>query len=250
MFEPTHENLDGHVALISGANRGLGAQTAVKLAAAGAIVYAGARNPATLTGLSAESGGKIRPVVLDVTSEASIENAIAQVIHEAGRLDVLVNNAGIGDWHGVALHTLDTELMDEVIQTNLRGPMLLAKHALPYLLESTGDGNGPDGALGAGRIVTVSSGMGALLEGMSGSAPTYRVTKTAVNGLTAYLEGEYGMRGLIAASVCPGWVRTDMGGENAPRSLDEGANGIAWLCMLAPGATSGKFWRDRVVIDW
>ncbi len=233
------DSLDGQVALVSGANRGIGAQVAIELVALGATVYAGARDPAPTVDAPAVTAGALRPVALDVTDEASIEGAIQRIRAETGRLDVLVNNAAIGDWHGSALHTLETTRLDDVLATNLRGPMLMTKHALPLLLERPG-----------ARVVNVSSGMGALGEGMSGSAPAYRVSKTGLNGLTAYLHGEYGMRGLIANSVCPGWVRTDMGGQNAPRSLERGADGVVWLCILPPGGPSGLFWRDRKVIDW
>ncbi len=235
----TYDDLTGQVALISGANRGLGAQVAAELAARGATVFAGARDPASLEGVEEASDGRIRPLQLDVTDEASIEAAVAAVIAAEGRLDILVNNAGVGDWHGTALHNLTAEKLDQVLATNLRGPMLLTKHALPHLLARPGS-----------RVVNVSSGMGALGEGMSGTAPAYRVSKTGLNGLTAYLHGEYGPRGLLANSVCPGWVRTDMGGANAPRSLADGADGIVFLCLLKPGSVTGRFWRDREVIDW
>lgn len=239
MTEPTHDRLDGHVALISGANRGLGAQTTAMLAELGATVYAGARDPSTIADAGDASQGHIHPIALDVTDEGSVHDAVQRIMDNEGRLDILVNNAGIGDWGGSAIHTLDTDRFDAVIATNLRGPVLMAKYALPHLLQHTG-----------GRIVNVSSGMGALVEGMSGSAPAYRISKTALNGLTAALHGDYHSRGLIVNSVCPGWVRTDMGGPNASRDLETGADGIVWLCRLAPGATSGRFWRDRQVIDW
>ncbi len=232
-----HARLDGQTFLISGANRGLGAQTAHELAALGATVYAGARSPEALEGVEAQSHGKILPVPLDVTEEASIEAAVTHAA--ANGLDGLVNNAGIGDWHGSVLDRLAADRLDQVLATNLRGPMLLAKHALPHLLRRPG-----------GRVVNVSSGMGALGEGMSGSSPAYRVSKTGLNGLTVYLHGEYGPRGLIANSVCPGWVRTDMGGPNAHRSLEEGADGIVWLCRFSAGDQGGRFWRDRKIIDW
>ncbi len=238
MDVPTHADLKGQVCLVTGANRGLGAQTTAGLNELGATVYAGCRDPAALDGVQ-DASPEIRPIRLDVQDEDAIQSAIRAVVDEAGRLDVVVNNAGIGDWHGAALHTLDTERLDAVLATNLRGPMLVTKYALPHLLEQRGS-----------RVVNVSSGMGALGEGMSGTAPAYRVSKTGLNGLTAYLEGEYGPRGLISASVCPGWVRTDMGGANAPRSLEDGADGIVWLCRLAEGAPSGRFWRDRKIIDW
>ncbi len=239
MDAPLHDRLDGQVALVTGANRGIGAQVAADLAALGATVYAGSRKLDAMQGVETESGGHVRPVRLDVTDESSIEAAVAAAVDGSGRLDVLVNNAGIGDWHGATLDVLDTERIDAVLATNLRGPMLACKHALPHLLEHEG-----------GRVVNVSSGMGALGEGMSGSAPAYRVSKTGLNGLTAYLHGEYAGRGLLANSVCPGWVRTDMGGPNAQRSIEEGAETPVWLARLRPGAPAGLFWRDRAVIDW
>lgn len=234
-----HERLDGQVALVSGATRGLGAGITAGLFDLGATVFAGARNPRDLAGLAEDTDGRVRAVRLDVTDEASIETAVQHAVTETGRLDVVVNNAGIGDFRGRVLATLETERLDAVLATNIRGPMLLSKHALPHLLARPG-----------GRIVNVSSGMGALGEGMSGSAPAYRVSKAALNGLTCYLHGEYGPRGLLANSVCPGWVRTDMGGANAPRSLDEGIDTALWLCRFQPGSPSGLFWRDRKVIAW
>lgn len=236
---PTLDRLDGQVALVTGATRGLGAQVAAELAGLGATVYAGARDPDDLAGVEDETGGAIRTVRLDVTREDKVAAAVQHAAREGGRLDVVVNNAGVGDWHGTALHTLDAGVLDKVLATNLRGPMLVCKHALPHLLERPGS-----------RVVNVSSGMGALTGGMGGTAPAYRVSKTGLNGLTAYLHGEYGPRGLLANSACPGWVRTDMGGHGASRSVEEGADTLVWLCRLAPGAPSGRFWRDRRVIDW
>jgi NAD(P)-dependent dehydrogenase (short-subunit alcohol dehydrogenase family) len=235
---PLLESLNGQVALVSGANRGIGAQVTLDLANLGATVYAGCRDPTSLDGIQQESDGSIIPIKLDVTDEATITVAVAQIIADQGRLDLLVNNAGIGDWHGSVLHTLDADILDGVLATNLRGPMLMAKHSIPHLVERRGS-----------RVVTVSSGMGGL-EGMGGGNPAYRVSKTAVNGLTTYLHGEYGSRGIISASVCPGWVRTDMGGENASRSVEVGAASVVHACTLAEGAPNGKFWRDGSIIDW
>ncbi|MFB6155778.1 MAG: SDR family NAD(P)-dependent oxidoreductase, partial [Haloferacaceae archaeon] len=101
-----------------------------------------------------------------------------------------------------------------------------------------------------GRVVNISSGMGALNEEQSGGSPAYRVSKTGLNGLTAYLHGEYSAQGLIANSVSPGWVRTDMGGEGANRPVEKGAETPVWLSRFRPGSPSGKFWHDRSVIEW
>jgi NAD(P)-dependent dehydrogenase (short-subunit alcohol dehydrogenase family) len=234
-----HDRLDGQTALVTGATRGLGAAVTAALFDLGATVYAGARNPKDLAGVKDTTGGRVVPVRLDVTHEDDVASAVRAAVTQTGRLDLLVNNAGIGDFRGRVLANLETETLDEVLATNLRGPMLLAREALPHLLVRPG-----------GRIVNVSSGMGALTDGMGGTAPAYRVSKTALNGLTAYLHAEYGMRGLLANSVCPGWVRTDMGGPEAPRSVDEGADTIVWLGRFKPGSPAGRFWRDRHEIDW
>jgi NAD(P)-dependent dehydrogenase (short-subunit alcohol dehydrogenase family) len=234
-----HDRLDGQTALVSGATRGLGAAVTAALFDLGATVYAGARNPKDLAGAETDTGGKVKPVRLDVTHDDDMAGAVRRAVTETGRLDILVNNAGIGDFRGATLMDLPTAKLDEVLATNLRGPMLLAREALPHLLVRHG-----------GRIVNVSSGMGALCGGMGGTAPAYRVSKTGLNGLTVSLDGEYGGRGLLANSVCPGWVRTDMGGPDAPRSLDEGADTIVWLCRFKPGSPAGRFWRDRHQIEW
>ncbi len=234
-----HADLRGQTALVTGATRGLGAAVAAALFDLGATVYAGARNPKDLAGVEADTQGRVRPVKLDVTDEQQVASAVRAAVTGTGRLDVLVNNAGVGDFRGRVLGSLETETLDEVLATNVRGPMLLCREALPHLLARPG-----------GRVVNVSSGMGALTGGMGGTAPAYRVSKTALNGLTAYLHGEYGMRGLLANSACPGWVRTDMGGQDAPRSLGEGADTIVWLCRFQAGSPGGRFWRDRHEIPW
>lgn len=173
-----------------------------------------------------------------MTSEGEIETAIRHIADEEERLDVLINNAGIGG-PSEPLDEVSIEGIDRTLGTNLRGPVLVTKAALPLLLEREG-----------GRVVNVSSGMGALTEEMSGGSPAYRISKAGLNGLTVYLHGEYGDRGLIANSVSPGWVRTDMGGENADRSPEEGADTSIWLARFAPGSPGGRFWRDRAIIDW
>jgi NAD(P)-dependent dehydrogenase (short-subunit alcohol dehydrogenase family) len=129
--------------------------------------------------------------------------------------------------------------MDATFDVNLRGPTVVTKHALSLLLARPG-----------GRVVNVSSWMGALGEGMSGGSPAYRISKTGLNGLTTHLPGEYGDEGLLANAACPGWVRTDMGGPNANRSPAAGADTPAWLATFRPGSPAGRFWRDREPIDW
>ncbi|WP_129113166.1 SDR family NAD(P)-dependent oxidoreductase [Halegenticoccus tardaugens] len=227
-----YDALDGQVALVTGANRGIGREIATRLTDLGATVYAGTRSA------SNDVPGGTRSALLDVTQEGDVEATVDGIFEETGRLDVLVNNAGVGEFDD-SLVAEPTTRIDRTLAVNLRGPMLLCKHALPLLLQREG-----------GRVVNVSSGMGALAEPQRGGSPSYRVSKTGLNGLTAYLHGEYGDRGLLANSVCPGWVRTDMGGENASRSIEEGAATPVWLCRFEPGSPAGLFWRDRRVIDW
>ncbi|WP_380677140.1 SDR family NAD(P)-dependent oxidoreductase [Salinigranum sp. GCM10025319] len=227
-----YDSLDGQVALVTGANRGIGAETARRLRDLGATVYAGSRS------MDNETPDGTERVLIDVTQEGDVEAAVDGIFEEVGRLDILVNNAGIiGPENDIV--AAPTKEIDRTLAVNLRGPMLLCKHAVPLLLQHEG-----------GRVVNVSSGMGALGEGQSGGSPAYRVSKTGLNGLTVYLDGEYGDDGLVANSVCPGWVRTDMGGESASKSVEKGAETPVWLARFEPGAPSGRFWRNKRVIDW
>lgn len=228
----TYEILDGQYALVTGATRGIGEQIATQLTARGATVYAGARDTSDITATNQ------RPLELDVTDAETLERAIEDIETEAGRLDILVNNAGVAG-PKAPLHENDTAAIDATLAVNLRGPILLTKFALPLLLEQSGS-----------RVVNVSSGMGALGEGMSGTYPPYRISKAGLNGLTVYLDGEYGERGLLANAACPGWVRTDLGSPNAPKNPGEGADTPVWLATFRPGSPSGRFWRDRQSIDW
>ena len=227
-----HDSLDGQVALVTGANRGIGAEIARRLVDLGATVYAGSRSQENETPEGTDR------VLLDVTQEGDVEAVVDGIHDEVGRLDVLVNNAGVGTF-GEDIVAEPTPRIDRTLAVNLRGPMLLCKHAVPLLLGREG-----------GRVVNVSSGMGALGGGMGGGSPSYRISKTGLNGLTAYLNGEYGGRGLIANSVCPGWVRTGMGGEGAPRSIEEGAETPVWLARFAPGSPGGAFWRKKERVEW
>ena len=222
-----YDSLDGQMALVTGSTKGIGEQIAAQLTEQGATVYAGARDTADV------SADDQRPVELDVIDDETMRAAIDRIEAEAGRLDVLVNNAGIaGPKEPLAENAVED--IDATLAVNLRGPVVLTKLALPLLLDREG-----------GRVVNVSSGMGALGEPMSGTYGPYRVTKAGLNGLTAYLHGEYGEEGLVANSACPGWVRTDLGSPEAPKSPAEGADTPVWLATFEPGSPAGQFWRNR-----
>ena len=227
-----YDSLSGQVALVTGANRGIGREIAEQLHDLGATVFAATRS------MTHEIPDEWEHLLVDVTQEGEISDAVDDIFASAGRLDILVNNAAVGGGDGdiVAESVKD---LDRTLATNLRGPMLLCKHAVPLLVQDEG-----------GRVVNVSSGMGALNEDQSGGSPSYRVSKTGLNGLTKYLDGEYGDDGLLANSVCPGWVRTDMGGEEADRSVERGAETPVYLCRFEPDSPSGHFWRDKEIVDW
>jgi NAD(P)-dependent dehydrogenase (short-subunit alcohol dehydrogenase family) len=223
------------VAMVSGASRGIGRETARQLAADhGYAVLAGARDPKA-AGAPDHEG--ITFVQLDVADQASVDRLAERIESDPGRLDVLVNNAGIyGGHEGVA----DFELDDAhaVLETNLFGAWRLSQALLPLLRL----GDHP-------RIVNVSSGAGQL-EDMKGGRAAYRISKAGLNALTRILAADESGSGMLVNTMCPGWVRTDMGGASAPRSVEQGADTAVWLATLPGEGPSGGFFRDRKPIPW
>lgn len=226
-----YDRLDGQVALVTGATRGIGAAIASRLSALGATLYAGARDVDDI-----DDGG-LRPVELDVTEPAQIRAAVDRVRDEEGRLDVLVNNAGV-DGSAEPLHEVPVETIERVVETNLRGPILLTRRAVPLLVER------------GGRVVNVSSSMGTLGDGMCPGWAAYHVSKAGLNALTVYLAEEYDSERLAANAVDPGKVDTRMGGPEADRTPEEAAETPVWLARMKPGQASGGFWKDRQRIQW
>jgi NAD(P)-dependent dehydrogenase (short-subunit alcohol dehydrogenase family) len=224
---------DQPVALVSGASRGIGAEVARQLAEDhGFRVLAGARDPGGV-----DEGDSIVPVRLDVTDQSSIEAARERIESDPGRLDALINNAGIyGEPTGVVDYDLDQA--HEVIATNVFGPWRLIQAFMPLLRRSDHP-----------RVVNMSSGAGQLSD-MDGGRAAYRVSKTGLNALTRALASDERGTGVLVNTMCPGWVRTDMGGRSAPRSVEEGADTAVWLATLPDGGPTGGFFRDRKPIPW
>ena len=218
------------VALVSGANRGIGAEIAAQLARDhGFTVIAGARDPSQV-----DAAEGVLAVELDVTDDDSVGAVVAGIEENPGSLDVLVNNAGVyGDPTGAPDY--DLEDAHRVFETNVFGPWRMVQATLPLLERSPSP-----------RIVNVSSG-GGQLDDMGSGRAAYRLSKTALNALTRTLASE--RPGISVNSICPGWVRSDMGGPSASRSLAEGADSAVWLAT-AEEPPSGGFFRDRKPIPW
>jgi NAD(P)-dependent dehydrogenase (short-subunit alcohol dehydrogenase family) len=229
------------VILITGANRGIGLETAQQLARRGLYIVLGARNEASGREAAAAivaEGGKATFLPLDVSDSKCIRAAANQFARVADHLDVLINNAGIYPDEGLTILTLSRARLDETLQTNTFGPLEVTQAFLPYLRKAP-----------ASRVINVSSGYGQL-EGLSADVPSYCLSKLALNGLTIMLAEALAPAGIAVNSMCPGWVRTAMGGPNAARSVEEGADTAVWLAADAPRELTGRFIRDRQEIPW
>ena len=214
------------LALVSGANRGIGLEVARELARDGHRVLAGTRS---LDAMGDTAGLDITPVQLDVTDPESIARLPLD-----DSLEVLVNNAGV--YPAGRASRIDFDVAEETWQINALGAWRLAVAAIP--------------SMGAGsRIVNVSSGAGSL-ETMDASMPAYNVSKAAMNAITRVLAADLRSEGILVNSVCPGWVRTDMGGAGATRSVEEGAASVLWAARLAPDGPTGGFFRDGNPVPW
>lgn len=222
-------------ALITGGNRGLGLETARQLADRGFHIHLGCRSQSSGNAAAAKlPPGAVDVLVLDVTQERSIHDALTHL----PALDVLVNNAGIYDREDTSILDLTGERLLHTLQTNTFGPLRVAQACWRLLEKSK-----------AGRIINVSSGLGQLAD-MDHETPAYCISKTALNAVTRQLAGAGRAWGIAVNSVCPGWVRTDMGGPNAHRSVEEGVDTIVWLATEAPQDLTGQFLRDRQPIPW
>ncbi|MGH8307892.1 MAG: SDR family oxidoreductase [Gammaproteobacteria bacterium] len=234
------------IAVITGANRGLGRETAWQLAQRGFHVVLTARNPQAgaevLRDLQTEKlSVELRKLDVNSTEDAQ---ALAKHIKEShGHLDVLVNNAGIltessreaGAKSSDPLKVSPVTVMEH-FNTNTLGAVRLIQALVPLM---------PGGA----RIINISSGMGALND-MGGGHLAYRISKTALNVATRVFANELRPRNILVNSVCPGWVKTDMGGANASRTIEKGAETIVWLASAPEATESGFFWRDKKKIPW
>lgn len=231
--------MDKKIAVITGANRGLGLATSKKLAEQGYHVIATARKQDRADAAATEIGHGTQGRVLDVGVDRSVDEFFDWLQAEHGQIDVLVNNAGAMYQDDRSTHPFEINIVDmqAAFNTNALGAWRTMRRAIPMMNQN-----------GYGRVVNVSSGLGQLTEMGGGLAP-YRVSKTAMNAMTRIAANE-ATDGVKVNTLCPGWVRTDMGGEEASRSLDEGIFGIVWAATLDDDGPSNGFFRDGEPIDW
>jgi len=227
--------------VITGGNRGLGLEITRQLAGRGLHVVIGARDGGR--GVDAAralvgEGLSVSSVPLDVADPDSVQRAFAEVAVQLGRLDVLVNNAGIAiDEDQTALRP-DFSRISQTVEINLYGAWRCCSMAIPQMRRH-----------GYGRIVNLSSRL-ASLSAMGVGEPAYRVSKTALNALTRLLAGELLGSGILVNAVSPGWVRTEMGGPDAPRTVAQGAATPVWLATLPDDGPTGGFFADGQPVDW
>ena len=236
------------VALVTGSNRGIGFEIAKQLVMKKIQVVLTSRNSANgeaaLKRLTRDDGGikKVVSMQLDVSNQVSVDRILNEVEKTFGRLDILVNNAAILiDRDDVAASRADLEMVKTTLETNLIGAWRMCKAFIPLMKKNN-----------YGRIVNVSSGAGEFeyMATSGGYWPAYSVSKASLNAFTVMLASELKGTNILVNAVCPGWVRTDMGGSNASRSVEEGAATPVWLATLPDGGPTGHNFYDKKQISW
>ncbi len=236
---------DRKVAVVTGGNRGLGLETCRQLAERGYRVVLGSRDLSKGTAAAApltERGLAVVPIALDVTDAADLDRRCAEITARFGRVDVLVNNAGVSLDPGRNVLEVEVDTFRATMETNFYAPLRLCQLIVPEMVRH-----------GYGRVVNVSSRLGQLTtmgEGTQVRSPAYAVSKAALNALTRLVAVSAKETNVLVNSAAPGWVRTDMGGPAATRSVEEGVDTIVWLATLPDGGPSGQFFYDRASIPW
>jgi len=237
------------LALVTGGNRGIGYEVCRQLAVKGLRVLLGSRDLAAGEMAAAQlrtEKFEVTSVQTDVSDDASCDRLLAEIKNQYGRLDVLINNAGIladparhpPDRDAASILITPLEVIRKSMEVNAYGAIRLAQRFAPLMV-----------AHGYGRIVNVSSGMGQLAD-MNGGWPGYRVSKVALNAVTRILADELQGKNILVNSACPGWVQTRMGGDDADLAPAEGADTVSWLAILPDGGPTGGFYRERKLIEW
>jgi NAD(P)-dependent dehydrogenase (short-subunit alcohol dehydrogenase family) len=226
------------IVCVTGANKGIGFEIVRQLSQRGFQVILTARNLDAGQRAAAKLGGDVSFQALDVSDDTSIRRAAQEFGDNHDHLDVLVNNAGIYPDEGANILSITREQLVATFQTNTFGAIRVVQDFLPYLRKAR-----------SARVINVSSGYGEL-DGLSADVPSYCLSKLALNGMTLMLHQKLQAEGISVNATCPGWVRTDMGGPGASRSVEQGADTAVWLATEASAKLSGKFFRDRKEINW
>jgi NAD(P)-dependent dehydrogenase (short-subunit alcohol dehydrogenase family) len=243
------DNLAGRIALVTGANRGLGFEISRQLGRKGIIIVAGAREGAdassTVERLKSE-GIDAHSVILDVTAPSAVDVLPTLLEVQFGGLDILVNNAGVQFDAGVNPSELETEILRTTFEINVFGAFAVTQALLPLIRKSS-----------FGRIVNMSSSLGSLAAIGDPTSPFYEVvcpayqaSKAALNALTVLFAKELKNTAVKVNSACPGWVRTELGTERAPLSVEEGADTPVWLATLPADGPTGGFFNSRKPTPW
>lgn len=236
------------IAIVTGANRGLGLGAARALAVLGFHVLMVGRDSAKLAAAAEglqDAGLDVAYFQADVDSDEQVAALAGHVERNYGRLDVLVNNAGVmlepndfSDPAAASVFLSSPDIVRRTYETNALGPLRLCQALIPLMKRRN-----------SGRVVNISSELGQLA-GMGGCWPGYRMSKAALNALTRILAAELRETGIKVNAVSPGWVRTDLGGSDAERSVEEAVRGIVWAATLPDDGPSGEFFRDGAALEW
>ena len=231
---------DRRVAIVTGGNRGIGYEVCKELSKAGCHVVLTSRNE--LDGKRAVSELNINNNVvyhrLDVTNKQDIANLCDWILRTFGRLDILINNAGIYLDEGISVFDVDENIVRKTLDANFYGVFHMCRKFVPVMRQN-----------GYGRIVNVSSGYGAMAD-MAGYNAAYRISKAALNALTLIMADELRDGNIKVNAVCPGWVRTDMGGDMAPIDPETAAKDIVYFVLTGEDGPTGGFFRYKKPIQW
>lgn len=232
--------METKTALVTGGNRGIGFAIAQGLLNQGfqVIITSRSLDKARKAAGKLSSFGQVIPIELNIVDDNSINKAFQSIQSQIDKLDVLINNAGIYPDEGVNILNIDRLLLHKTLNINTFGALSMVQEFLPLLKKSSD-----------ARIINISSGFGEI-NGLSSDYPSYCLSKLALNGATIMLSQALRSQNIVVNAICPGWVKTDMGGDSAPRTPEQGADTAIWLATEAPRNETGKYWRDRKVISY
>jgi NAD(P)-dependent dehydrogenase (short-subunit alcohol dehydrogenase family) len=227
-------------ALVTGSTKGIGLELARQLAERGFRVWLSGRNEDVgkkAARLLAEAGATAGFVPMDIADPASIRKAYEVISSDCKQLDVLVNNAAVQPDSSMSILEVPPDVGYEILHINVLGAIFVTQVFSPLLRKGS-------------RVINISSVGGQLTTGMGDWAPIYCISKTALNAVTVQFAKTLKSKGVAVNSVSPGWVRTDMGGPEAPRSVEQGAETPVWLATEASIEYTGMHWQDKKVIAW